>query len=40
MQDVTNEVRLRALQVAKDIVVKLENAEAKPKKITSKKTTK
>lgn len=40
LQDVTNEVRLRALQVAKDIVVKLENAEAKPKKITSKKTTK
>lgn len=39
LQDVTNEVRLRALQVAKDIVVKLESAEEKPKKTTTKKKT-
>ena len=41
LQDVTNEVRLRALQVAKDVVVKLESAEDKTKKTTTnKKTTK
>lgn len=41
LQDVTNEVRLRALQVAKDVVVKLESAEDKTKKTTAnKKTTK
>ena len=39
LQDVTNEVRLRALQVAKDIVVKLESADTKPKKTTTKKKT-
>lgn len=39
LQDVTNDVRLRALQVAKDIVVKLESAEEKPKKTTTKKKT-
>ncbi len=40
LQDVTNEVRLRALQVAKDIVAKLENAENKSKKNSNKKTIK
>ena len=39
LQDVTNEVRLRALQVAKDIVVKLESSNEKPKKTTTKKKT-
>lgn len=37
LQDVTNEVRLRALQVAKDVVVKLESTEDKQKKSTTKK---
>lgn len=37
LQDVTNEVRLRALQVAKDVVVKLESTENKQKKSTTKK---
>ena len=39
LQDVTNEVRLRALQVAKDVVVKLESSNEKPKKTTTKKKT-
>lgn len=41
LQDVTNEVRLRALQVAKSVVVKLEKDEpVKEVKKTVKKTTK